>query len=57
MGYTPEQRKQMEEWDNETPAAQMAAAYGSSNPFEKEEVVDEAGDDGAGDSEDNPAND
>ena len=57
MGYTPEQRKQMEEWDNETPAAQMAAAYGSSNPFAEEEVVDEAGDDGAGDSEDNPAND
>lgn len=27
MGYTPEQRRQMEEWDRQTPSAQMAAMY------------------------------
>ena len=30
MGYTPEQRKQMREWDKETPLGQMGSMYGDS---------------------------
>lgn len=50
MGYTPEQRKQMEEWDKLEPAAQMASLYSGDpsapDPAPEEEVTGEA--DGAG---------
>lgn len=43
MGYTPEQRRQMEEWDRRSPSAQMAAMYA---PSSFEEVGDGLGDAG-----------
>lgn len=50
MGYTPEQRRQMEEWDKQSPLAQMDRMYSgmpSSDPQEEEpEVTDEPGTDG-----------
>lgn len=49
MGYTPEQRKQMQEWDKQSPLGQMSSMYGempTPEPAEGEEVTDESG--GAG---------
>lgn len=50
MGYTPEQRKQMQAWDSQSPAGQMAAMYGGSSPSlpdaPDEGVSDEPGGDG-----------
>lgn len=51
MGYTPEQRRQMEEWDKNSPLSQMASLYPDGSPFggvEPEEEVNEpeAADDG-----------
>lgn len=51
MGYTPEQRLQMQEWDKQSPMGQMGAMYGlgGSTTKEPEEVSDtESGGDGAG---------
>lgn len=47
MGYTPEQRKQMEEWDKESPTAQMASLYGN-RPIPDTGEEDEEVDEGAG---------
>lgn len=48
MGYTPEQRRQMEEWDKQSPLAQMDRLYSSQpgNPPPDKEVTDEPGADG-----------
>lgn len=47
MGYTYEQRRQMEEWDKNTPLAQMGGMYGDNNAKSPEpEVTDEPGGDG-----------
>lgn len=50
MGYTPEQRKQMQNWDAQSPAGQMAAMYGGSSSSlpdaPAEGVSDEPGGDG-----------
>lgn len=41
MGYTPEERKKMEEWDKQSPLAQMSSMYGSMpTPEPAEEVTD-----------------
>lgn len=53
MGYSPEQRRQMAEWDKQAPSARMAELYappgagGEAPPAE--EVTDEPGDAGAAD--------
>lgn len=46
MGYTPEQRRQMEEWDKNSPLAQMGAMYGSEREDPPAEVSDEPDGDG-----------
>jgi hypothetical protein len=46
MGYTPEQRRQMEEWDKNSPLAQMGAMYGSEREDPPAEVRDEPDGDG-----------
>lgn len=43
MGYSPEQRRQMEEWDRKSPQGQMAAMYGTGAA---PGVMDEPGNDG-----------
>lgn len=43
MGYTPEQRKQMEQWDQQAPLAQMSSLYGNAPEPEEREVNDEPG--------------
>lgn len=49
MGYSPEQRRQMREWDEESPQGRMAAMYGlDPDPG----VSSEPSDDGEGDSRD-----
>lgn len=35
MGYSPEARQMMEEWDRQTPMAQAAQMYGNVTPFDK----------------------
>lgn len=50
LGYTPEQRKQMQTWDSQSPTGQLAAMYGgNSSPLPDapaEGVSDESGGDG-----------
>lgn len=46
MGYSPEQRRQMEEWDRKSPQGQMAAMYGTGAA---PGVMDEPGHDGEAD--------
>lgn len=48
MGYTPEQRRQMEEWDKQSPLAQMDRLYAGqpTSPSPDKEVTDEPGADG-----------
>lgn len=49
MGYSPEQRRQMEEWDMKSPAGSMAALYAPPVPGQDpsaQEVTDESGDAG-----------
>lgn len=49
MGYSAEQRRQMQEWDKQAPAYQMGSMYGAPTPDPgTEEVVDEPIPDGAG---------
>jgi len=56
MGYTPEQRKQMEEWDRRSPLAQMSSMYGSMPEPEPsgEEVNNDPGGTGESDGGDSP---
>lgn len=46
MGYTPEQRRQMREWDKQEPASQIASLYAVSDSPGGEEVADEVEPDG-----------
>lgn len=54
MGYSPEQRRQMQEWDSLSPQGRLASLYGTRT---REEDVNEPQPDGRGNAPDNPADD
>lgn len=51
MGYTPEQRRQMQVWDSQSPAGQMASMYGGGSGSLPDTYTKEVTDESDGDGE------